>query len=379
MVPLLYLNSEDNEIQVPYSVISLEVVGDFSYIVYSSLQSSEELLSYINNQSNLYFGQSRFEAAIKQSAQDEKIQFILLHNVSGKLFDMRQVMNLQRDFWGVQNDRVMWLFEEKITYFMRVGNPRNVCKTDLVFNDIEENLTKTEICTGVPFFPMFASKNGYFIYELAQEYYYASSDFSVVGDITELIVTGFPIVKEVGENIVLLSVLNAKFVVFDSTFQILEELSLETINDFRFSHFTERVWLFDLDGFSYFGPLDTQASSANIWKINFENLELSRLTVPVSDTESNENIKLVFYENKIYVSSKKIIKIELDETFSTLEDNVYQFKNDSLNMITTGYAEYFKVQGLSQINKYLNLQTGEVFLEGESRPTVTVTQVQPLN
>jgi hypothetical protein len=64
--------------------------------------------------------------------------------------------------------------------------------------------------------------------------------------------------------------------------------------------------------------------------------------------------------------------------YETIE-NSFNTINNLSSYSQTGYLSYYQVSGLTQINKYLNLQTGEIFLESESRPTITVTQVQPIN
>jgi hypothetical protein len=68
-----------------------------------------------------------------------------------------------------------------------------------------------------------------------------------------------------------------------------------------------------------------------------------------------------------------------DNTFLTLEQNTNLITNSFASILKTGYVEYTQAQGLTQIKKSLNLQTGEIYLESESRPTITVTQVQPIN
>jgi hypothetical protein len=89
--------------------------------------------------------------------------------------------------------------------------------------------------------------------------------------------------------------------------------------------------------------------------------------------------KNIIFDNNLFTLATSIQTLSDASVFVTIENEIYQIKNSIENILKTGYVEYSKAIGLTQTNKSLNLQTGEIYLESESRPTITVTQVQPIN
>ena len=388
--PLIYLNDENQEVRVPYSVFSFEVVGDFSYIVYYNSQA-EGVLSGLENDITRSWelrplGSTQFEILLKKNSGSwDAIKgtqaYIILHNESGKLFDAVKTMGLEpyESAYSAKTSVGLRLFtplKNRIFYFAERGN---VCKGELEFNEFDNTLTKIEVCSPLNIMPIFVHESGYFVYTFDNKVSFASPDFSITGDLTSYFLSGIPerntVFKSVGENIIMISGNTfKKFVVFDGNFLLIEEKN-EIFEFGNFSGFP--TWLFNKDGFDYF------TNYSIIYYINFENFIFGSLI-----DEESEFSKLpqfffrfvyIVFEGNLYEIGRNIRQLNEDKTFSVLEQNITYVLNDIPSMIKTGYVEYTQTQGLTQINKSLNLQTGEIYLQSESRPTITVTQVQPIN
>jgi hypothetical protein len=392
LVPIIYLNSEDQQVTIPYNLFSIEIVGDFSYLIYIpspynpmtfELESFEQLMYSVGRYENQkeMVGRSLFVRALHSvfKSWQNQIQFILLHNESGKLFDMRSVLNLfdyVNNDWSLGHLELISLFKEKIYFFVSFKSsssptPTSVCKVELAFNNEESNLDKIQTCTSIPINPIFISESGYFIYQLGGKYYFASSDLSTTGDFTYYSST----MTEIDGKIIILS--GQSFIVFDSYFNFLTEIQNELLLEFN-NNISNYSWFMNKNGYDIFGPFQIHTSQVTIFKINFQTFQIEKLEIDVS-LNSAISAFAIIYEGSVYLLSTEIIKLDQNDLISTLDDNIFSFKNSYSNMAISGYVEYYQVQGLNQINKYLNLQTGEIFLESESRPTITVTQVQPIN
>ena len=402
--PLIYLNDENQEVRVPYSVFSFEVVGDFSYIVYynsqdefalSSLESHiTESLMY-NSFASRSLGSTQFEVLLKQNGSGpiKGIQaYIILHNPSGKLFDARSVFSLELYQEGDVNYagghvKLLTPFKNKLIYFAERRNRNTkeyeICKGELVFNSVEVNLTRTEVCSSLSIKPIFVHETGYFAYTFNNGVFFASPDFSITGDLTPYFLSAIPernmVFKSVGENIVMISGESvSNFVVFDGNFSLIEEKNevLEGGNNLSGS-----TWLFNKNGYDYFSISSADASI--LYYVNFQTYNYRRLVEAATDfpnlPQYYSGYKYIVYETNLYQLGENIRVLEDDNSFSILEQNVYTITNETSVMIRTGYVEYTQTQGLTQIKKSLNLQTGEIYLESESRPTITVSQVQPIN
>jgi hypothetical protein len=377
-VPLLYSNSQNEQVQMPFSVLSLEVVGDFSYIVYYDSQAGntkqylESTLSH--NSEYRQLGGTKFEVLLKSTGYSIHQAYIIMHNKTGKLFDALDTINLKDSLVDSQLARHLQLFTpfyDKIIYFTRSNN---TCKGELRFNEADNTLTKTEVCTSLEITPIFVHENGNFVYTFDSKTSYASADFSVTNDLSSYF--DYPIArnmvfKSVGQNIVMLSDKSpSKFLVFDGNFSLKEEVSFQVELLVGLDSFT---WRFNKGGFDYFSLIN--GGKSYIYIVDFENL-----TIEIVVEEITFNLhRFIDFENKIFQIGTSLRVLNENLTYSTLEEGVYEVTNEIWEIVSSGYVEYTQTQGLTQINKSLNLQTGEIFLESESRPTITVTQVQPIN
>lgn len=396
-VPLVYLNSQNQEVTVPFSVFSLEVIGDFSYIVYynslvstglSSLEST--FFEYgFSNGTGKSLGMTTFELLLKTYGPHTEGNpgahaFIISHNASGKLFNAVEALSLNYfDDGNMQFTVDLKLFTpltEKIIYFVK---RTNTCKGELVFNETNKTLTKTEICTQLDINPIFVHNTGYFVYTLNDKIYHASPDFSITGDLTTNYFTGVvlssknTIFKSIGDSIVLLKPNTntpSIFVVFDGEFNVVEEKAESLERGYLLVHSN---WLTNINGYDYFEQSDNYFIYVNFETFEFGAVQLNSQFDPLQQFSSR--YKYLVFDNNLYVIGTKIQSLTTENTFETLEDNVFEVKNDFIKILNEGYVEYSQISGLTQINKYLNLQTGEIYLESESRPTITVTQVQPIN
>jgi hypothetical protein len=395
-VPLDYLNSQNQEVQVPFSVFSFEVVGDFSYIVYYNshldyaLESLKDAITQsweFNSHATKSLGSTQFEVLLKQNGTNNVggIQaYIILHNKSGKLFDAVDALGLENyldgNLYQTVSLKLFTAFQDKIIYFAR---RKSTCKGELVFNELENTLRKTEVCTSLDINPLFVHSTGYFSYTFNDMVSYASPDFSITGNLTSYFLTSIPVrnmvFKSVDQNIVLISgKLSSSFVVFDGTFSLLEEKNQVLDGGNQLSSF---AWLFNKGGYDYFSINPTNVSV--IYYVNFQTFSFEKLIEestnfpPLNQYDSRH--KYIVYEGSLYQLGRYIRLLGEDNYFSILEQNVYEVTNNIAAMIKTGYVDYIQTQGLSQISKSLNLQTGEIYLQSESRPIITVTQVQPIN
>jgi hypothetical protein len=262
-----------------------------------------------------------------------------------------------------------------------MNREEGTCKGELVFSETAQTLLRSEICTTLNVSPIFAHSNGYFVYYFNNAIYYASPDFSITGDLTDyfdsfnwnLMNLNF---KSVGETIVLLTkTINPKFIVFNDTFQIISERSIEIIEEGNSLLYQSKNWLFYNNGFDYF------ENDNSIIFVNFETFEngFVDLGEVYSPIQGLSGYKYLVFDGELYQISSKIRVLNADNTFLTLEDNVYSLNSNVKSILKNGYIDYIQAQGLTQINKSINLQTKEVYLESESKPQVTVTQVQPIN
>ena len=394
-MPLIYLNSQDEIVQNPYSVFSLEVVGDFSYIVFYN-DNHVDALNLLNeylrmstihgSQQSRSLGSTTFEVLFKAvggqtvfMSLQERWAFIILHNQSGKLFNADAAVELSpylddNDSLVVSNVLLFSMFENKIIYFVKRVN---TCKGTLVFDEANNTLSKTEVCTSLDIIPIFVHNNGYFVYSFNNKVSFASPDFSSTGDLSvyfERLITVNQSFKSVGEQIVLLTSRNeSSFLLFSGEFELVEEKS-EVYG--RAFYVQESVWMFNKNGWDYYD------ANSIIYSVNFSNFEFNYSSFDGEFPPLNQffsTYKYLVFEGSLYQIATKIQVLNTENTFYTLESDIYQVNNDLFDVFSSGYLEYSKTQGLTQINKYLNLQTGEIFLESESRPTITVTQVQPIN
>ncbi len=396
-IPLDYLDSDNVEVEVPYSVFSLEVIGDFSYIVYynsnitTGLSSLESTLYYDYGPWGAWSGKSlgmtNFEILLKTFGPHTEGNpgahaFIISHNESGKLFDA--VVALSMGYFDDGNMQLsvdlqlLTLFDDKIVYFKNSFPETDTCRGELVFDASSNTLTKTEVCTPLYIKPIFTHYNGYFVYTFNNEVSFASPDFSITGDLTKYFTSTAiqrnTVFKSVGENIVMITnLMPSSFVVFNSNFEVLEEKTDELERGY---YLVEVYWLFNKNGFDYFN------SNSIIHYVNFETFEYG--IVDFNDqfpplNQFSQTYKYLVFDNNLYQIGSKIQTLGINNVFITLESNVFEIKGDFTKILTDGYVQYSQVSGLSQINKYLNLQTGEIYLESESRPTITVTQVQLIN
>ncbi len=377
--PLIYLNGENQEVEVPLKVFSFEVIGDFAYIIYYDSQIINDLNHAAYERYKTSIGETTFEKVLKQLGPHVKgeVWFITLHIPSGKLFNLSEAFMLDSKIGNNGNFLHFSPHEKKLTYFVkRFYENNSVCKGDLVFDEENINLSKTETCTNLDIKPIFADDMGYFVYSFNGKMYYASSDFTIVGELTEYL--GLAVyeqnkfIKSVGDDIVLLSPLKNAFVVFNSSFEL---KSLNTLQNFvQISPLIniDTRWLYQVDAKDYLAYF----SGNMFWVVDFENFIANEIYL---DNSSNLPTYYVVFEDRAYVISGNIFVWESETSFLKIEENIYEIELSFTNLYTSGYLNYYQFQGLTKIKKSLNLQSGRVYLENEEKPIITVTQVQPIN
>jgi hypothetical protein len=162
-IPLIYLNEGNQEVEVPLNVFSFEVIGDFAYIIYYDSQIIVDLNYSVYERYKTSLGETKFEMVLKQMGPYVKgeVWFITLHIPSGKLFNLSEAFMLDSQ---IGNDGKFLHFsphEKKLTYFVkRYYENNSVCKGDLVFDEENINLSKTETCTSLDINPIFADDKG---------------------------------------------------------------------------------------------------------------------------------------------------------------------------------------------------------------------------
>jgi hypothetical protein len=400
-VPLVYLNSQNEPVQVPFNVFSFEVIGDFSYIVYYNSSDLFDALGVL--ESTLYYeygplgngykhlGMTQFEILLKSFAYNFDgykglFAYIITHNNSGKLFDALNALDVKTYDDGnsvFQYDlQHLALTEDKIIYFKKTNPRTNTCKGELLFDELNDTLTKTEVCTSIDFKPIYAHKTGYFVYTLNDKIFYSSPDFLVTGDLTSYFESSIPeyntLFKSVGETIVMLSGKStSSFVLFNGDFSIIEEKT-EVLSGG--GNLINSIWLLNKDGYDYF---ILSGFFSLILYVNFDTLDFDYIFSSLNDfptlNQLSNQYRYVVYEGNMYQLGTFIRVLSVDKTLTNIDNNVLTVSDDFVLMSRTGYLTYTQAQGLAQINKSLNLLTGEIYLQSESPPTITITQIQPIN
>lgn len=351
IVPLKYLDSTQKEVQIPFSALSLEVQEEFSYVVYfnQSYGYPNIDVNRINNPDELLFSR-----LIKSS---NNYRFVIIHNASGTLYDAKG--------WGHNGLDNIIFFEAMVNkiIFFTYGQERGSCRFESIFDITSKDFIKSEtVCTPLEISPFYIHSDGGFIYYLGIDgsINYASNDFSETR-----VLTNAPhqrTYKSIGENVV--GFTPKKFIVFNSNFEVLEEAIIES----EYEAWTGRSvsWIYKKNNIDYFNI------NGGLVGINYTTLNY--LSYPLGGET------FLMYEKNLFIFSGSNIR-GLDDLNNPilLASNISGIKNDFSEILRTGYVEYFEISGLTQINKYLNLQTGEIYLQSESRPTITVTQVQPIN
>jgi hypothetical protein len=325
---------------------------------------------------------TKFEILFKQFGMSYEgyVEFIVMHNASGKLFDIQRSLELAPpadlvdSFFGtILSFRV---YEDKIYYFSRRANPEsNTCNGRLIFNTLTNNLDRVESCTTLQYDPIFVHENGYFAYILNSEVNFASFDLSITGTINDYIDYNFgykkQFIKSVNETIVLVKG-DGNFVTFSSTF---EYTSIST-NEPLLSNLEPSAWISTINGYDYY------RGGEMIYKVNFSNQTVQNKYIPgFLDRHSQLNgYDFVEFEGNFFILGDDLYDFNLETMTETLLDqSIYNYENDYFTYSTTGYMTYAVTNGLTQVNKSINLQSKTIYLQSENKPTISVTQIRPIN
>jgi hypothetical protein len=361
IVPLRYLNSSGIEIQIPFSVYSIEVQAEFSFIVYFYQGWGYPQFDYSHR--NLP-DELLFTNTIKSRTWQ---RWVILHNKSGVLIDSKDLFD--------DGDEIRYFqpFDERINYFT-YNQERGTCRNELSFNSESSSFIVSEpTCTSLSIYPMYSHQDGGFIYQIENSgYNYSSKSMDSTRQL------GFaPFVrtfKATNGNIIAITSGAKKFLTLSSNFEIIEETEISVVYEDDFWRDRSENWaltsvgfLFLFEGSYYFYVVGQQV------KVDYENMDYS-----ISNDYSGIGDFVLFDNNVFHIKNNQIMKLRDGFEYETIE-NSFNTINNLSSYSQTGYLSYYQVSGLTQINKYLNLQTGEIFLESEPRPTITVTQVQPIN
>jgi hypothetical protein len=383
---LQYKSQTNQTVAVPYSIYSVEVAGDYSLLVYylpsfeSALISIQDTMRFTS--SSRILETTKFEILFKQFGMSYEgyVEFIVMHNASGKLFDIQRSLELAPpadlvdSFFGtILSFRV---YEDKIYYFSRRANPEsNTCNGRLIFNTLTNNLDRVESCTTLQYDPIFVHENGYFAYILNSEVNFASFDLSITGTINDYIDYNFgykkQFIKSVNETIVLVKG-DGNFVTFSSTF---EYTSIST-NEPLLNNLEPSAWISTINGYDYY------RGGEMIYKVNFSNQTVQNKYIPgFLDRHSQLNgYDFVEFEGNFFILGDDLYDFNLETMTETLLDqSIYNYENDYFTYSTTGYMTYAVTNGLTQVNKSINLQSKTIYLQSENKPTISVTQIRPIN
>ena len=359
LIPLKYFDLSGNEIQIPFSVYSIEVKEEFSFIVYfyQGWGYPQFEINKRTSPDSLFFTDS-----IKSRTWQK---WVILHNESGSLIDTAELFEGELRF--------IQAFNKKVIYFT-YDESNGTCKTELGFNTQSGEFLKSQPnCTSLSIYPLHSHRDGGFIYQIENGgYNYASSNLATT---RELEFTPFTkTFKTIGDNIVAVSNGAKEFFTLSSDFNIIEEFEISVVyEDDDWKDRSENWGRFSVEFLFYFNGEYYFNVVGQIVKVNYD---LKRYEI--SNDFSGTGDFVLFENNVFQLKNNQILHLKSVFEFEIIEDS-YNTINNLSNYSQTGYLSYYQVSGLSQINKYLNLQTGEIYLESESRPTITVTQVQPIN
>jgi hypothetical protein len=361
IVPLRYLNSSGIEIQIPFSVYSIEVQAEFSFIVYFYQGWGYPQFDYSHR--NLP-DELLFTNTIKSRTWQ---RWVILHNKSGVLIDSKDLFD--------DGDEIRYFqpFDERINYFT-YNQERGTCRNELSFNSESSSFVISEAaCTSLSIYPMYSHKDGGFIYQIENAgYSYSSKNMDSSRPL------GFaPFVrtfKATSENIIAITNGAKEFLTLSSNFEIIEESEINVVYEDDYWMDRSKNWAINSVKFLFFFKegyyFDVLGQPV---RVDYENKDYS-----ISNDYSGIGDFVLFDNNVFHIKNNQIMKLRDGFEYETIENSFNTISNLS-SYSQTGYLSYYQVSGLTQINKYLNLQTGEIFLESESRPTITVTQVQPIN
>jgi len=485
---ITFVNDNNLTVEVPYNLYSIDIVGDFTYLVYYKRgELFEDLkqgilsdLDFYNTPSSAQeykkmMGTTDFEALLKTSELSsgliDLMEFIVIHNNSGKVFNFKQIIGLYSNMIGIEASNEILLierFEDKIFYFVRkkekneVGIPMNkaTCMVELSFNDNNNTLNKVETCTEIIFQPLFVHNNGYFAYSFDNQMYFSSSDFTITGNLMNYFEHSYKrnmFFRSFGDYIALFYQINTPRIIYlSSTFENVyvipsmnlpeflsnenvQNLSLTTVNNSTIStllgtyindqgetlpfsgeidssneelsnsitdvfqqrldedmitpyfetrlaiknsnypeNIYESTWKHRYDNYDYFQTY-SDLFYVNFITGDFDSINFSSISNPLID-EFGSFHKHIIFEQKIYLVASTIAIIDYTtKNYVILETGIYEVLNDVAKILSTGYLEYSISSGLTRIKKYLNLQTGLVYLESEQKPIINITQINPIN
>jgi hypothetical protein len=395
VVPIEYEDENNVIVDMPYKLFNLEVIGDFSYLIYI-------LDNALSNQFNLYlsesdsFGNNSFDKLLKRqeirgyflenSGDFNLAKFIVLHNPSGKLFDLAEVIQMDEGFpyFSISN---FTQFEDGFMFFTKSNlNGHQTCLSNNYYDSLTSSLILEKSCSPIDFIPLSISDSGHFSYILNDSLFESDSTFSEITDLT----------SDLQENRPLLSTNNILSKYYDDYLYILFE---NQSYKFYQGQLLSQKELLDYTQYGIQTPtFITSIASKFFYKNNFKdiimlNLESFEFEIYIHDQLFPNShprgvgiYDFIFFENNLIIVGNEIVLFDLINFSTTIIDsNLYSadsFPDASLSTLSyldTGYLEYEKYSGLNLVSLKINLQTLEIFLESENAPSITIFQIKPLN
>lgn len=402
---VVYLDEDGNEVEIPYYLTSLEIVGDFIFLSYVEERYFHEMCSDDINLCGIDQGgeKARFGSNDKfewldfvlENIDDENgfdVKYIVIEKNSGKVFDLGDIyfdiLDTDNNGYSDYGLRVLLYVYEDLIYIndTDISGPLTI----IDYNEETMNMdVETFLPSAIGIEYLFRTPLGTTILKMNDEYSYLKSDNLTFGQVDEYF-EDF--------NSKALEVLQAENL--DYSFNM-EDFSIENIAGF-IPYEDKIVYLLNTTYGGFVLITNHSDEIINIFKVpdslgvNFDDyqnpikltedliiknnllIDISESTVELLDIQneytyfkSENSIAIYSYTDllKIDYLTKEVVVIDENITFEDPEDEEYGIL----------YLYYSVNVGVSKQYKKYILSTGEVITGDYVPPIVEVFSVRPLN
>ncbi|AIO18766.1 hypothetical protein KQ51_00886 [Candidatus Izimaplasma bacterium HR1] len=378
-----FYNEDNKVVEVDNSILYLEVVANYSFVFYytgNDFESIENDFKYIVMDTkleeplngflyNLQIIDSNLDREtflsrmISDSHPDGDIQGIIIHNISGKVFDLNKMNSEQMsettqdgNVFGVQIMKT--LFDGDTFYFAYYSESFHFSK--FVFNTDTNELDVTDFTTEVELVPLFITSAGVLGYRQAE------MNHAMLGDFSTFVDLGEDYVQHIYEY-------DNEIFLFRSNSVEKFNMTFQKVDSFEFGETSV--------GSEYFKiPVYQDQNLVYFLNGNYINIfNLDSLQIENSIELKDGVIEFAKIDNKLFLLTLSEIyryDFELDELELLYEGNIGR---DEEILLENSYINLKIANNLSTTEVSINIVTGDVYVGNEEKPVVTVTNIQPLN
>lgn len=374
---VIYFNENEEEIDMPYYLISLDIIGDFVFLAYvNEYMFENECRSDINlcefNQNYReeefgvigIFGLLDLALNVVQDGGPDELRFIMIEKNSGKVFDLAEIYFdiLDTDSDGVSNYE-MWTYVyvyDDLIYFNAYSWSGPLTIMD--FNDETQNLDiETFIPSAIGVRYLFRTPKGTTFMIIDDEYSFLKSDNITFGSIDDYFETHNEFSINSFEG----------FIVYED--KIVYIIDLESGGLILTTNYDDEI----IDAFS----IPTVGGGLTAIKLSEDLILIGDLLIDISELEST--MLDIGYSYEYFKSANNIVILSEDNLFlidyiskevSLIDENI-NLEDDS----NIYYVTYSVNVGISKVYKKFIYSTGEIIVGEYVPPTTEVFSVQPLN